>query len=92
MCLLRTVREPDELTVGEAHVGVGEKADVEVRVEARGLALGDAQHTAAPGWRRRKTRLLCRGARRQGQGEQDQHGGDDDVASGHGLASSSLSA
>ncbi len=51
--MLGTVRKPDELPVGEAHVRMREEADVQVRIEARRLALGDAQDAAALGLLRR---------------------------------------
>jgi hypothetical protein len=45
--LLWPVGEAHELAVREAHIGVREKADRQMRVEARRLALGDAKHAAA---------------------------------------------
>ena len=47
--LLRPVGEPDELAVGQAHVGMREEADREVRVQSGRLPLRDPDHPAALG-------------------------------------------
>jgi hypothetical protein len=65
--LLGPVREPHELAVAQADVGVRQEADRQVWIEVRSLALGDAQHAAALGG-------LGVGDGRRQQGGQQGHG------------------
>ena len=78
--LLGPVGEPHQLAVGEAHVGVREEADRQVRIEPGRLPLGDANDTTLLG-------RLSVGGRDREQKQDGQQQRDDGGATGHGSSS-----